>query len=203
MKRPWLSLILGCAIATSAACGKKTAAAPPAPQPNADSLAAVQKAHADSLAADAERRAREEEQRLAAQRTADSLAALSHTTDAVRAMLATMIHFDFDKSNIRTGDAAMLDQKIAILHANAGLRVQVAGHCDERGSDEYNLALGNRRASAAKQYLVMHGVEAGRIETMSYGKERPIAPGHGEGAWAQNRRDEFDILSGGTTLLQP
>src|SRR3989454_8817424 len=112
--------------------------------------------------------------RVARQRAADSLAAMGRTADAVRTMLATMIHFDYDKSNIRSEDAAVLDQKVAILQANPNLRIRISGHCDERGSDEYNLALGNRRATAAKQYLVSHGIEAARIETVSYGEERPI-----------------------------
>src|SRR3989442_842004 len=139
----------------------------------------------------------------ARRRAADSLAALGKSTEAVRTLLATMIHFDYDKAIIRGGDAAVLDQKVAILQANPGLRIRISGHCDERGSDEYNLALGNRRATAAKQYLVSHGIDAGRIETVSYGEERPIAQGHDETAWAQNRRDEFEILSGGDALRQP
>src|SRR3989454_8819917 len=141
--------------------------------------------------------------RVARQRAADSLAAMGRTADAVRTMLATMIHFDYDKSNIRSEDAAVLDQKVAILQANPNLRIRISGHCDELGSNEYNLALGNRRATAAKQYLVSHGIEAGRIETVSYGEERPIAPGHDEAAGAQNRRDEFEILSGGDALRPP
>ena len=118
-------------------------------------------------------------------------------------MLGTMIHFDFDKANIRSGDAGTLDQKIGILQANSGVRIRIAGHCDERGSDEYNLALGNRRATAAKQYLVSHGIDAGRIETQSFGKERPLDPGHNEDAWSKNRRDEFEITGGGDGLRQP
>ena len=128
---------------------------------------------------------------------------MGRTTEAVRTMLATMIHFDFDKSNIRPDDAGVLDQKISILQANPNLRIRISGHCDERGSDEYNLALGNRRATSAKQYVVSHGIDAGRIETVSYGEERPIAQGHDETAWAQNRRDEFEILSGGDALRHP
>src|SRR3989454_10505745 len=118
-------------------------------------------------------------------------------------MLATMIHFDYDKSNIRPEDASVLDQKVGILQANSNLRIRISGHCDERGSDEYNLALGNRRATASKQYLVSHGIDAGRVETVSYGEERPLAQGHDESAWAQNRRDEFEIIAGGDALKQP
>jgi peptidoglycan-associated lipoprotein len=121
----------------------------------------------------------------------------------VKTILATLIHFDYDKAVIRAGDAAVLDQKVAILQRNGALRIRISGHCDERGSDEYNLALGNRRATAAKQYLVSHGIDPSRIETASYGEERPIDPGHDENAWAQNRRDEFEILSGGDDLKQP
>src|SRR3989449_1570393 len=165
------------------------------------SIAAAERARQDSMArAEADARAREEAERVARQRAADSLAAMGHTTEAVRTMLAAMIHFDFDKANIRPGDAATLDQKVAILQANPNLRIRISGHCDERGSDEYNLALGNRRATAAKQYLVSHGIDAGRIETVSYGEERPLAQGHDESAWAQNRRDEFEIISGGDVL---
>jgi peptidoglycan-associated lipoprotein len=204
MKRLSLFLVSGLAAAALVACGGKPQ--PPAPQPNADSLAAAERARADSIARareDSLRRAREEAERLARQRAADSLAALGRTTEAVKTLLAEMIHFDFDKSNIRPGDAAILDQKVAILQANPALRIRISGHCDERGSDEYNLALGNRRANAAKQYLVSHGIDASRIETVSYGEERPLDPGHNEEAWAKNRRDEFDILAGGDVLKQP
>ncbi|PYP95126.1 MAG: peptidoglycan-associated lipoprotein Pal [Gemmatimonadetes bacterium] len=121
----------------------------------------------------------------------------------MRATLATMIQFDFDKSKIMTGDVAVLDQKVAILTANPDIKIRVAGHCDERGSAEYNIALGNRRAATAKQYLVKHGIDAGRIATISYGEERPLDPGHDEAAWAKNRRDEFEIVSGGVAMRQP
>jgi len=150
---------------------------------------------------EADRRAREDAERR--QKTADSLAGIGRTTDAVKTILGTMIHFDYDKAIIRGGDAAVLDQKVAILQANPPLRIRISGHCDERGSDEYNLALGNRRATAAKQYLVSHGIDASRVETVSYGEERPIDPGHNEEAWAKNRRDEVDILAGGDALKQP
>ena len=90
-----------------------------------------------------------------------------------------------------------------MLRANASVRIQIAGNCDERGSDEYNIALGNRRAISARTYLVNHGIDAGRIETMSNGKERPIDPGHNEEAWAMNRNDQFSILNPNVVLLSP
>jgi len=206
MKPVSLLFVIGLGAAVVAAgCGKKTPQTI-APVANADSAAAAERARADSAAAaqaEADRRAREEAERVARQREADSLAALGRTTEAVRSTLASMIHFDYDKSNIRSDDAGTLDQKVAILQANPELRIRIGGHCDERGSDEYNLALGNRRAQAAKQYLVSHGIDGSRIETQSWGEERPLVDGHDETAWSQNRRDEFEIIGGGDKLRQP
>ncbi len=206
MKPVSLLFVIGMGAAVVAgACGKK-APESVAPQANADSAAAAERARADSAAAaqaEADRRAREEAERVARQREADSLAALGRTTEEVRSMVAAMIHFDYDKSNIRSDDAGTLDQKVAILQANSDLRIRIGGHCDERGSDEYNLALGNRRAQAAKQYLVSHGIDASRIETQSWGEERPLVDGHDETAWSQNRRDEFEIIGGGDALRRP
>ncbi len=91
-----------------------------------------------------------------------------------------------------------------ILQANtAASRCALSGHTDERGSDEYNLALGQRRAAAVKAYLVQHGIAESRIETVSYGEERPIAQGSDESAFAQNRRAEFEITAGGQSLRKP
>ena len=195
-----LTLGLGAAI-MAGACGGNP---PPqtAVQPNADSLAAAERARQDSIDA-ANRAAQEEAERVRRQREADSLAALSRASEEVRSTLASMIHFDLDKSNIRAEDAGTLDQKVAILQANPALRVRIGGHCDERGSDEYNLALGNRRAQSAKQYLVSHGIDASRIETQSWGEEKPLVDGHDESAWSQNRRDEFEIIAGGDNLRRP
>jgi peptidoglycan-associated lipoprotein len=204
MQRSMLLLSVGVVAVVLAACGGKKPETTAAPQPNADSIAAAEKARQEAMAAaEAERLAREEAERLARQRTADSLAALGQSSEAVRTLLAAMIHFDLDKSVIRGNDLGVLDQKVSILQANSGARLRISGHCDERGSDEYNLALGNRRATSAKQYLVSHGVDAGRIETTSLGEERPLDPGHDEGAWSKNRRDEFDVVSGGDDLRQP
>lgn len=141
--------------------------------------------------------------RCTALRHADSLAAMRRRADSMRTALGAMIHFDFDRAVIRASDAQMLDQKVAILEANPGVPIQIAGNCDERGSDEYNLALGNRRAITAKSYLVNHGVGSDRIETISNGKERPVDPGHNELAWAQDRNDQFVDLSSSVVLKTP
>ncbi len=188
-----------------AACGKKPDTTP-APVVTADTAADNAKRRADSIAAaqaDSAAKARALADSIARARAADSAAAAARAGDEVRSMLATMIHFEFNKAEIQGGDQALLDQKIAILQKNPGLRIQIAGNCDERGSQEYNLALGNRRANAAKQYLVTHGIDAGRIETVSNGEERPLDPAHNEDAWAKNRRDEFTILAGGDALVKP
>jgi len=101
------------------------------------------------------------------------------------------IHFDFDKSNIRAGDAKILDASATFLKANPNLLVLVEGHCDERGTTEYNLALGERRAKAAVNHLVAQGIDASRFTVVSYGKERPGCTEKTQACWAQNRRDRF------------
>jgi peptidoglycan-associated lipoprotein len=101
------------------------------------------------------------------------------------------IFFAFDKSDIRPGDAKVLDATAAYLKANPSQLVLIEGHCDERGTAEYNLALGERRAKAAMNYLVSNGIEAGRITTISYGKERPVCSERAETCWSRNRNDTF------------
>jgi peptidoglycan-associated lipoprotein len=100
------------------------------------------------------------------------------------------VFFDFDKYDIRPNDAKMLDTNAAWLKSNNNL-VLIEGHCDERGTNEYNLALGERRAKATMNYLVAQGVQANRITIISYGKERPTCTEHSEACWAQNRRAHF------------
>lgn len=99
--------------------------------------------------------------------------------------------FDFDDASLRTDAKTALENNAKWMQSNSGSSVIVEGHCDERGSVEYNLALGERRAKAAKEFLVSYGIAANRITTISYGKERPFDPGHDENAWAQNRRAHF------------
>ncbi len=105
------------------------------------------------------------------------------------------IHFDFDKYDIRPQDAEILRANAALLMKYPKVKIQVEGHCDERGTNEYNLALGERRANSAKRYLMSLGISSDRISTISYGEERPLDPGHNEEAWAKNRRGHFVILS--------
>jgi peptidoglycan-associated lipoprotein len=103
------------------------------------------------------------------------------------------IHFDFDQAKIRPGDAKILEANAKWLIANPSYIVLVEGHCDSRGTNEYNLALGDRRAKAAMDYLVAQGVAASRITTISYGEERPVCGEARESCWAQNRRDQFRV----------
>jgi peptidoglycan-associated lipoprotein len=115
--------------------------------------------------------------------------------EVLESKLLKDIHFDFDKYNIRPGDAEILNKNAALLMKYPKVKIQIEGHCDERGTTEYNLALGERRANNAKKYLISLGIPNDRISTISYGKERPLDPGHNEEAWAKNRRDHFVILS--------
>lgn len=103
------------------------------------------------------------------------------------------IHFDFDKYNIRADAASTLKDNASWLKSNPNKSIVVEGNTDERGSNEYNMALGERRAKAAKDYLVNLGVTVGNISTVSYGEERPVDPAHNEAAWAANRRDDFVV----------
>lgn len=112
------------------------------------------------------------------------------------------IYFDFDKSDIKPQFESILESAAAQLKGSGGSAV-IEGHTDERGSDEYNIALGQRRAAAAKAYLVSQGIAADRIDVVSFGEERPAAQGSNETAWAQNRRDEFEIIVGGESLRLP
>jgi len=103
------------------------------------------------------------------------------------------VYFDFDAYTLSAPAKKILDEKAVFLKQYPKTRVTVEGHCDERGTTEYNLALGERRATTALQYLVNSGVSQQRMGTISYGKERPVATGHDEASWAKNRRDHFTL----------
>ena len=177
----------------------------PAPPPiNQDSIdaanrareaaAAAERARMDSINAANARTAEEERRRREAEAAARA--------EAMRALTAA-IYFDLDQAEITADSRATLDAKLPLLTANAGVRVRIAGHADSRGSDEYNLALGQRRAAAAKRYLTGRGIADSRIDIVSFGEERPVAMGSDEGSYSQNRRAEFEITAGGDNLVPP
>jgi peptidoglycan-associated lipoprotein len=105
------------------------------------------------------------------------------------------VYFDFDKSSIRSSEQPKLSEVANYLRSNAGNAVRVAGNCDERGTEEYNRSLGERRALAAREALVGMGISPDRIETVSYGEDKPAVQGHDESAYSKNRRDEFIVLT--------
>jgi peptidoglycan-associated lipoprotein len=105
------------------------------------------------------------------------------------------IYFDFDKSNIRQDQRARLEKNAAFMKQNMRVKVRIEGNCDERGTSEYNMALGERRAISAKKYLVNLGVHSDRIHAISYGEEKPLLHGHDEYSWAQNRRADMVIAN--------
>jgi peptidoglycan-associated lipoprotein len=111
----------------------------------------------------------------------------------ITAILEQMVFFDYDESTIRADAQEALAAKVPILRSNAAIRIRIDGHADERGSVEYNLALGMRRANAVRDYLVGFGIDGARFETFSYGEDRPLVTGSGESAWSQNRRAEFRV----------
>jgi peptidoglycan-associated lipoprotein len=167
------------------------AAAAPSPAADADAdRLARERAAADSLA-----RVRAEAERESAARAAEA-AALAEA----RRVLTAPVYFGFDLSDITTEGQAVLDAKLALLQRHPALTLRIAGHTDSRGAVEYNLALGLRRANAAKKYLTDRGIDGGRLAVVSFGAERPVAQGDGEESWAQNRRDEFEITAGESSL---
>ena len=152
----------------------------PAPVMAARDTMASRMSHADSVRQQILR-----DSAAAAERSASNLPA------AEDSILTARIHFGFDSAMLSDSAKMVLDQKVRVLRTNDKLRVEISGHADERGSDEYNLALGLRRAAAAKAYLTAYGVSGDRITIISYGSERPIDTAANEAAWARNRRDEF------------
>jgi peptidoglycan-associated lipoprotein len=140
----------------------------------------------------AARRAAGDEMAMARERRAAEMAAMSEA-EKRRAFEEEDIHFDFDKYVLTPQAMLILDDKAAWLREHSDVRVLIEGHCDNRGSNEYNLALGDRRANSAKDYLLRSGVPASRLTTISYGEERPLCTQNTEPCWAKNRRDHFVI----------
>jgi peptidoglycan-associated lipoprotein len=200
--------------AGAVACGGSPPPPPPppvveeTPAPDPDSIAAARAAEreaaamqlceqaAEAVAAGDVNRARSLVQQInrdyAGTECANMVAGISAKIDAI-VVLRERVNFEFDRSRITDEAAAILQRKADVLREHPDLRISIEGHCDERGSLEYNMALGQRRAQSTLQYLTGLGISGDMFTTVSYGEERPIAQGANEGAWAQNRRAEFVI----------
>lgn len=173
----------------SVSCAKKTIKSEPpisgvGQEKGGQGVTAEQGAQAEQKALEARRL---EEQRL--RREAEARRERAEK----EAFVNEMIHFEFDQSRLLPEAKAILKKKARWLLAHPRTNIVIEGHCDERGSNEYNLALGDRRAQSAKSYLVDLGINPDRMTTISYGEERPLDPGHNETAWAKNRRAQFVI----------
>ncbi len=211
MKLPYRTLApLAAVVAFTVACPPPPPPEPPAPTVNQDSIDAANRARAEAerqrLAAEeaarreaAERARREEEARLAREAEERARAAMA----AARAAFATAIYFELDRSELSTESRSILEAKLPLLRANPNVRIRIAGHADERGSDDYNVALSQRRAAAARRFLVDQGIAQDRIDVVGFGEERPAMTGSSEEAWARNRRAEFEIIVGGESLRLP
>lgn len=203
------------AVVLAAACHSSPPPETPAPQPTEaeialqrhmqDSLDAVARATADSIEQARQQLA------LAEKARADSVEQVRLATEAaareatekdaeLRKELGVMVYFDVAQAQIQTDGQAVLDRKVAILNANPAVRLRITGACDERGSDQYNEALGQRRAAAVKQYLTGKGIDVSRLDQVSNGEKDPVDSGSDEAAWARNRRAEFVIVSGDMPL---
>jgi peptidoglycan-associated lipoprotein len=195
MPRPTLLLVL-LVLLPLAACQKRQ---PPAGGPD---LAADTAGLGARRAAELERLRQDSIARARAAADADA-ARLAEAGARALAILEETVHFDYDDSTIRADAQESLARKVPILRANPDVRMRVAGHADERGSVEYNLALGMRRANAVRDYLAGFGIDATRFETISMGEDMPLDPRSNEQAWALNRRAEFAVAGGGATLVMP
>lgn len=167
------------------ACSKEPPP-PPEPEPAPQAEAPAE----DPDAAERERLERERREREARE---------AAIRDA-RRILEEMVFFEFDRSRITPEAEGVLRQKVDVLRASPAVRLRLEGHADERGSTEYNLALGSRRAESVRQFLSGFGIEGDRFTTLSFGEERPLVRRSDEEAWAQNRRVEFAITAGGDQI---
>ena len=175
-----------CAFVLPAGCAKKAVMKE---EPAVEKEATVEKQAPAQVAEAAPAKAPEEQKIDEAAMAAAAAAALANK----EASEFSDIHFAFDRFDLRPDERKILDMHAKWLKAHPEFMVRIEGNCDERGTVEYNMALGQRRAASAMKYLVDLGVEKKRLSTISYGKERPLDPGHNEDAWAKNRRDHFNV----------
>jgi peptidoglycan-associated lipoprotein len=192
-----IGLIVCFSMMVMTGCAKKSAVKDQAVSAE-DKAASDRAAEQATAKAEADAKARaDQEARLAAEQKAkeEAEAKVAPQAAAKEEMTFKDVLFDFDKYSLKPESRDILKQLAAWLTKNKNNIVLIEGNCDERGTTEYNLALGERRAKEAMKYLVELGVDGKRIKTVSYGNERPLDPGHTEEAWAKNRRDHFVVTS--------
>ena len=184
------ALMLAMLLVLGVSCAKKTVTmeAEPMEEEMAVEGAAAQQAAEDAAAAREARLAQMSE----AERQREEAAMMAEEA-RMRAFVDEHIHFDFDKYDLKPKAMMILDEKASYLREHPEVRVLIEGHCDERGTNEYNLALGDRRANSAKNYLVRSGVAESRITTISYGEEQPLCMEKAESCWWRNRRAQFQV----------
>ncbi len=168
---------------------------PPDPMPTGPTAEELERMRQDSIRA-AEEAARRERERM----EQEAAAARERAAAAARRTLMETVYFDYDEAAIRPDTEERLRAKLEILRDNPGVSMRMEGHADERGTSEYNFALGNDRAESVIRFLTGFGLDMSRFSSVSYGEERAVAQGSTEAAWAQNRRVEFVITAGGNNL---
>ncbi len=187
-------ILAALAVVAAAACGGNeppAEASPPGPSPEEleqmrlDSIAQAEAEQAAAEAAEREREAREAARR----------------AEMARQSLTETVYFDYDEAAIRADAEAKLREKIDILRRNPGVELRMEGHADERGTSEYNIALGNERAQAVIRFIRGFGLDESRFSAVSYGEARPVETGSDERAWALNRRVEFVVTAGGADIV--
>jgi peptidoglycan-associated lipoprotein len=191
--KPVLFCIVMMSLFMVVSCGKKT----PGPGDTGDraGISETEAAEAEKAAMEREKRqAAIEEQEIQARQKAEQ-EARQKAEQARDQFVNEKLYFGFDDSSLTPEARNVLRAKVQWLRANPDQCVLVEGHCDERGTDEYNLALGSRRAESVKDFMVKAGIDASRLTTISYGEERPAVAGRNEDAWAKNRRAEFKFTS--------
>jgi peptidoglycan-associated lipoprotein len=186
-----LAVALALLVVPIVGCSRNTPAATPTPAPSGAPSDAAARARADSIAAAELARRQAEEREMRAQMA------------RAQEVLTNVVYFEYDSDRLDSRAEEDLRTKAAILRANPALELRIEGHADERGSTEYNLALGQRRAEAARTFLAGYGIPANRLATISYGKERPAVMGSNESAWQRNRRAEFAVTAGEISAIPP
>jgi peptidoglycan-associated lipoprotein len=196
--RPARALVLGfTALVALSACHKTAAPAPaPAPTPVSADNSAADRARAEAARRDSIARADSDRRAALARAEAERNAKLA----ADRATLSSAVYFEYDRDALTTDALTALESKVPVLLARRTVRIRIEGNADDRGSDEYNLALGQRRSAVVKRFLMARGIEDGRIETVSFGEEHSVCKDDLESCWSRNRRDEFVIVAGGELL---